>query len=134
MTPPRAALSPRRPAPAPERPRHLEVVQPSQGRGRRPPLLWVWLVVIATGTALFSLVFANVLLGQAGLKQAELERSVDTKRLTVEQASIDVEQLKSPKRIYERALEIGMVPATEIAVITPSSRRSGPSPVQGGRS
>ncbi len=133
MTPPRAALSPRRPAPAPERPRPLEVVEPAQGRGRRPPAFWIALVIIATGTALFSLVFANVLLGQAAFKQADLERVVDAKRRIVEQASIDVEIAKSPKRIYQRALELGMVPATDVSVIVPSSRRSGPSPVRGRR-
>jgi hypothetical protein len=90
-------------------------------------------MVLATGAALFSLVFANVLLGQAALKQADLQRTVDAKRLTLEQISIDVEALKSPARIYERALEIGMVPATDVAVVMSSSRRSGPSPVRGRR-
>lgn len=127
----RTALSPRRPAPAPERSRHLEVVRTPPVPGRRPPVIWVALVVIATGAALFSLVFANVLLGQAGFDQSDLERRVDAKRLEVEQAQIDVEALRSPERVYRRALQIGMVPANDVAVIL--STRSGPSPVRGGR-
>jgi len=88
--------------------------------------------VVVTGTALFSLVIANVLLGQAAIRHADLEASVRAKAVQLEQASIDVEELKAPKRIYERALQIGMVPAIDIAVVS-SSRRSGPSPVRGRR-
>jgi len=131
MTPPRAALdrvqSPRRPAPAPERPRHLRVVRGRPAPGRRPPLLLVSLVVAVTATALFALVIANVFLGQAAVTQADLERTADRTRVEVEQLELEVARLRSPSRIAARAAELGLVHPTDVTVLVPAepARRDG---------
>ena len=90
--------SPRRPVPAPERPRHLEVVRGRPAPGRRPPTLFVIAAVSATGIAFFALVMAQVVLGQAGFTQAKLQTSVDTKRAQAEQLELQVDKLRSPTR------------------------------------
>src|SRR5207302_5801184 len=85
MTPPRTATSPRRPVPAPERPRHLRVVRGRPAPGRRPPTVSIVPALTATGMALFALVVAQVFLGQAAFRQSSLENAVQAKRLTTEQ-------------------------------------------------
>lgn len=133
MTPPRTATSPRRPVPAPERPRHLRVVRGRPAPGRRPPTLFIVLALTATGMALFALVVAQVFLGQAAFRQSKLESAVNKKRLATEQLELDVAKLASPARISERAQQIGLVPATGVVVLTPPTTRSGPSQTREGR-
>ena len=127
MTPPRTATSPRRPVPAPERPRHLRVVRGRPVPGRRPPTLFIVLALTATGMALFALVAAQVFLGQAAFRQSRLENTVSAKRLATEQLELEVAKLQSPDRIAARAQAIGMVPAPDLVVLSPSSTWSGPS-------
>ena len=127
MTPPRTATSPRRPVPAPERPRHLRVVRGRPAPGRRPPTLFIVLALTATGMALFALVAAQVFLGQAAFRQSRLENAVSAKRLVTERLELEVAKLQSPDRIAARAATLGMVPATDVVVLTPPSTRSGPS-------
>ena len=127
MTPPRTATSPRRPVPAPERPRHLRVVRGRPAPGRRPPTLFIILALTATGMALFALVAAQVFLGQAAFRQSRLESAVSAKRLVTERLELEVAQLQSPDRIAARAAALGMVPATDVVVLSPPSTRSGPS-------
>ena len=133
--PARTTVSPRRPVPAPERPRHLEVVRGRPTPGRRPPTLFVLLCVLATCAGLFALVMANVLLGQAGFTHAELEDKIASKRSAIEQLQLDVAALTAPSRISERALELGMVPASDVTVVAPAERTPspdrGPSPKRG---
>jgi len=127
--PPRAAtLSPRRPAPALERPRHLELVRGRPTRGRRPPTLFVALVVITTGAALLALVFANVLLGQAGFAQSDLRRRVADKTAQVEELELEVARLEAPHRIAREAGRLGLVPANDLTVLVIDR---GPSPKRG---
>ena len=133
MTPPRTATSPRRPVPAPERPRHLRVVRGRPAPGRRPPTLFIVFALTATGMALFALVVAQVFLGQAAFRQSTLESAVNAKRLTTEQLELDVAKLRSPERIQQRAQQIGLVPAPDVVVLSPSSIRSGPSQTREGR-
>ncbi len=130
--PPPAAVSPRRPAPAPDRPRHLEVVRGRPTPGRRPPTLFVTVAVVATVTSLLALVLANVLLGQTGFAQVELEQRVAQKRAEVEQLELEVERLGSPSRIADEAERLGLVLGTEATIIDPASGIRGPSP-RGGR-
>jgi len=133
VTPPRTATSPRRPVPAPERPRHLRVVRGRPAPGRRPPTLFIVLALTATGMALFALVVAQVFLGQAAFKQDRLESAVNAKRLATQQLELDVAKLESPGRIAQRAQQLGLVPATDVVVLTPPSTRSGPSQTREGR-
>ena len=125
--PPRTATSPRRPVPAPERPRHLRVVRGRPAPGRRPPTLFIVLALTATGMALFALVTAQVFLGQAAFRQSRLESRVEAKRLVTEQLELEVSELRSPDRIQARAQQLGMVPAQNVVTITQPSTRSGPS-------
>jgi len=124
---PRTATSPRRPVPAPERPRHLSVVRGRPVPGRRPPTLFVIVALTATGVALFALVAAQVFLGQAAFRQDKLEAQVRAQRLITEQLELDTARLRSPARIAARARKLGMVPATNVVIVGQSSTRSGPS-------
>lgn len=127
MTPPRTATSPRRPVPAPERPRHLQVVRGRPAPGRRPPTLFIVVALTTTGMALFALVLAQVFLGQATFRQDRLQARIDAKRLVTEQLRLDVAQLASPERIAARARQLGLVPAPGVVTLIPPSVRSGPS-------
>jgi hypothetical protein len=139
MTMARPARSPRRPVPAPVRPR-LEVVRGRPVPGRRPPNRRVAFGVGGTAFALFALVIAQVLLGQAGFRLSGLEARVEDKRLVAEQLEVDVQRLRAPERIAERASALGMVPAGDVTILTPSVSASAagspaasasPSPVRG---
>jgi len=125
--PPRTATSPRRPVPAPERPRHLRVVRGRPAPGRRPPTLFIVLALTATGMALFALVTAQVFLGQAAFRQSRLETRVEAKRLVTEQLELDVAKLRSPDRIQARGQQLGLVPAQNVVTLVQPSTRSGPS-------
>jgi len=89
--------------------------------------LFIVLALTATGMALFALVAAQVFLGQAAFRQSRLENTVSAKRLATEQLELEVAKLQSPDRIAARAQAIGMVPAPDLVVLSPSSTWSGPS-------
>lgn len=127
VTRPQLRSSPRRPAPAPERPRHLEVVRGREAPGRRPPTAFVLIAVSATIIALLALVTANVLLGQAGFTQVELQRRVAERQEDVEQLSLEVARLRSPHRIAREARKLGLVPGTNVTFLS-----GGPPPERGG--
>lgn len=133
MTPPRAATSPRRPVPAPERPRYLHAVPGLPVPGRRPPASFVAATVFVTVAALLGLVVAQVLLGQAGFTQAELEARVVAKRLEAERLELVVAGLRAPARVAARAAELGLVPAGDVTAlpVRPSLPAQGPSPKRG---
>lgn len=132
MSPPRPALgqrlleeSPRRPVPAPQRPR-LEVVRGRSVPGRRPPFLFVFIVAV-TCAALFTLVVVNVVVGQAAFTQAELEQGLSGKRTAVGMLDLEVQRLRSPKRIAAEAERLGLVPAEDVSVlVAPSGGRGRP--------
>lgn len=118
---PRAGIaSPRRPAPAPDRPRHLEVVQGRPAPGRRPPRARIGgIVAIVAGIALV-IVVARVLTGQAGFTETDLSKRLDDQQRQVEQLQLQIAELRSPQRIYDRAIQLGLVPATHVEYLTPS--------------
>jgi cell division protein FtsL len=89
--------------------------------------LFIILALTATGMALFALVAAQVFLGQAAFRQSRLENAVSAKRLVTERLELEVAKLQSPDRIATRAAAQGMVPATDVVVLSPPSTRSGPS-------
>ncbi|HVL33794.1 MAG TPA: hypothetical protein VM600_09480 [Actinomycetota bacterium] len=121
MTPPESAAarrvveSPRRPIPAPQRPQ-LEVIRGRSVPGRRPPLSVLFVVAI-TICALFMLVVVNVVLGQAGFTQAEIEQRLAQKRTNVAVLELEVQRLGAPSRIAQRAAELGLVPAESSSVL-----------------
>ena len=130
MTPPRAATSPRRPVPAPERPR-LEVLRGRPVPGRRPPSRFVAITVVLTCVMLFALVAAQVVVGQASINVADLTARVGAKRIAAEQLELDVARLRAPARIAARATQLGLGPAGAVTVLPleePSSSPRGHSP------
>ena len=130
---PRPVANPRRPAPAPERLRHLEVVRGGSAPGRRPPRPVAVAIMVAAGLALLALVTANVFLGQAGITESKLQRAVAKKQIQVDELALEVARLGSPVRIAARAAGLGMVPATDVTVLVPNARSTvrGPSPIRG---
>jgi hypothetical protein len=85
--------------------------------GRRPPTAFALLTVFATGAALFALVFAQVLLGKAGISEAQVERRVAEQQSRVDQLGLEVQRLRAPARIAAAAAKLGMVPAADVIVI-----------------
>jgi cell division protein FtsL len=96
--------------------------------GRRPPTLFITVAVLATAAALFALVIANVLLGQAGFAQVELERRVASEQAQLEELQLEVAHLRSPARIAKAARRMGLVPGSSVTFLSPVG---GPSPKRG---
>ena len=118
---PRAGIaSPRRPAPAPDRPRHLEVVRGRPAPGRRPPQPLVLAIAGVVAGIVLVIVVARVLTGQAGFTESDLEKRIADQRRRLEQLELSVAQLRAPQRIYERATQLGLVPAGTVIYLTPT--------------
>jgi cell division protein FtsB len=112
--------SPRRPAPAPDRPRHLEVVQGRPAPGRRPPRPLILAVIGLVAGIVLVIVVARVLTGQAGFTEDDLQKRIADQRRQLEQLELSVAQLRSPQRIYERAVQLGLVAPDTVVFLTPS--------------
>ena len=132
MTPPEASaaerafearplVDPRRPAPAPDRPRHLHAVPGRPAPGRRPPYL-LFIGAMLTSIVLIGLVSINVLVGQSGVGQSSLQKSIDAKQQEADMLQVDVLRLSAPSRIHQRAQQLGMVPAPELTYLAPPQR------------
>jgi len=137
VTPPRTAIaaaaghragiaSPRRPAPAPDRPRHLEVVRGRPAPGRRPPRALTAAAVGVVLVVVLGIVVARVLIGQAGFTESGIEDRIAEARRTVERLELEVAQLRSPQRIYDLAVGLGLVVPDQILFLTPSPTPSAP--------
>jgi hypothetical protein len=132
VTPPRTASAaaaaghragiarPRRPAPAPDRPRHLEVVRGRPAPGRRPPRALTLAGVGVILVVVLGIVVARVLIGQAGFAESGSEDRIAQQRRTVERLELEVAQLRSPQRIYDLAVGLGLVVPDQIVFLTPS--------------
>jgi hypothetical protein len=126
--------SPRRPAPAPDRPRHLEVVAGRPAPGRRPPRPLILAIAGVVAGIVLVIVVARVLTGQAGFTESDLEKRIADQRRRVEQLELSVAQLRAPQRIFSRAAELGLVPAETIVYLSPSPAPSAkPSPAPSSR-
>jgi len=127
---PRAGItSPRRPAPAPDRPRHLEVVRGRPAPGRRPPRALVLVSVGVIAGVVLVIVVARVLTGQAGFTETDLQKRITEQQRHVEDLQLQIAKLRSPQRIYDRAIALGLVPASHVVYLTPSpSPRAAASP------
>ena len=132
---PRAGItSPRRPAPAPDRPRHLEVVRGRPAPGRRPPRALVLVSVGVIAGIVLVIVVARVLTGQAGFTETGLTKRISQHQREVEDLQLQIAKLRAPQRIYTRALELGLVPATQVVYLTPSpAPRAASSPAPNAR-
>jgi len=118
---PRAGIaSPRRPAPAPDRPRHLEVVRGRPAPGRRPPRALVLVAIGVTAGIVLVIVVARVLTGQTGFTESDLTRRIAGQQRQVEQLELSIAELRSPQRIYDRAARLGFVPAAHVVYLSPS--------------
>jgi hypothetical protein len=119
--------SPRRPAPAPARPRHLEVVRGRPAPGRRPPRARLLLVLLAVGALLFGLVTVNVLLGQGSFVEKGLEERAHELDLKLQRLELQVARARTPAQIASRASRLGLAPATNVEVLvrpSPGGNRS----------
>jgi cell division protein FtsL len=92
-------------------------------------------VVCVAGTvlALFGLVTTQVMVGEAAVTRAGLERGLAEKRLSAEQLELEVARLRSPERIAGTARTLGMVLAGGVIVLDPAlpSPHRGPAPERG---
>jgi cell division protein FtsL len=75
------------------------------------------------------IVVARVLTGQAGFTETGLSKRIAQHQREVEDLQLQLAKLRAPQRIYTRALELGLVPATHVVYLTPSPRAaSSPAP------
>ncbi|MBI4728790.1 MAG: hypothetical protein HY775_04725 [Acidobacteria bacterium] len=98
--------------------------------GRRPPARLLPPAALGTVAALFVVIGANVLVGQAAVTRAALEVQVRGRRVEAERLEVTVARLRAPERIEKRALDLGLVPASEIISLVPPV--AGP-PMRGAR-
>lgn len=123
MTPPRAAShAPRRPVPAPERPRHLTVVSGGSAPGRRPRRAAGVIVSLA---AVSSVVLGSVFSGQAGIQRSTIERRITSLRTDLAELELKMIEATTPSAIAARAQRLGLSLPNEIGVIDPARRRKG---------
>lgn len=123
MTPPRAAShAPRRPVPAPERPRHLTVVQGGSAPGRRPRRT---IGVVLSLAAVCSIVLGSVFSGQAGIQRASLDRRIASLRTDLAQIELAIVEATTPSAIAVRARRLGLTMPDEFGVLDPSTMRRG---------
>jgi hypothetical protein len=66
------------------------------------------------------IVVARVLTGQAGFTESDLSKRIVDEQHQIEQLQLQIAQLRSPKRIYDRALQLGLAPSTHVVYLTPS--------------
>ena len=135
MSTSRAVTSPRRPAPAPERQRHLEVVRGATVSGRRPPRRMVAILAAASVGVLLLMVTLQILLGQmAGFEHAEIEGRVAQKRMQVEELELEVARAGAPAAIAVRAARLGLVRPDRTVILTPAVAQAAPqTPSRGAR-
>ena len=121
---PRAGIaSPRRPAPAPDRPRHLEVVRGRPAPGRRPPRALILVAIGVTAGIVLVIVVARVLTGQTGFTETDVSQRIAAQQRQVEQLELSLAELRSPQRVHDRAVKLGLVPSGPVIYLSP-----GPSP------
>jgi hypothetical protein len=65
-------------------------------------------------------VVARVLIGQAGFAESGIEDRIGEARRAAERLELEVAQLRSPQRIYDLAVGLGLVVPDTIVFLTPS--------------
>lgn len=120
MTPPRAAsTAPRPPVPAPERPRHLTVVDGGAAADRRPRRL---AAIVLSLAAVTSLVLGSVFQGQSGIQRSSIERRIASLRTDLAELELQLVDATTPSAIAERAHRLGLTIPDEFVVIEPRAK------------
>lgn len=120
-------IGPRRPAPAPARPRHLRVVRSRPAPGRRPPASTLIVASLATAAALFGLVSVQSLVGQTQIRSTEIARRVDQKKDALEALEVDVARMSALDFVARRATDLGLVVPPAIAFLPAPDEAAAPS-------
>jgi hypothetical protein len=93
------------------------------------------LVLIAVGLIagiVLVIAVARVLTGQAGFTETDLSKRIVHQQRQLEDLQLQIARLRSPQRIYDRAIALGLVPASHIVYLSPRpSPRSAASPAPG---
>ncbi|MCA1832744.1 MAG: hypothetical protein ABR548_05910 [Actinomycetota bacterium] len=118
--PQRRTQSPRRPAPAPDRPRHLHAVPGRPAPGRRPPRPLLVVGAVVAASLVLALAAINVLVGQSGVNEADIQKAIDAKQQQMEMLRVDVLRLSAPARVHQRATQIGLIPAGALTYLAPA--------------
>jgi hypothetical protein len=74
------------------------------------------------------IVVARVLIGQAGFAESGISDRIFDARRAAERLELEVAQLRSPQRIYDLAIQLGLVVPDQIMFLTPSPSASPSSP------
>lgn len=74
------------------------------------------------------IVVARVLIGQAGFAESGIEDRIFDARREAERLELEVAQLRSPQRVYDLAIELGLVVPDQIMFLTPGPSASPSSP------
>jgi cell division protein FtsL len=80
------------------------------------------------------IVVARVLTGQAGFTETDLSKRITEQQRQVEDLQLQIARLGSPQRIYDRAIALGLRPASHVVYLSPSpSPRAATSPAASAR-
>jgi hypothetical protein len=81
------------------------------------------------------IVVARVLTGQAGFTETDLSKRIAQQQRQVEDLQLQIARLRSPQRINDRAIALGLVPASHVVYLSPGpSPRAAASPARSARS
>jgi hypothetical protein len=84
----------------------------------------VLVAIGVTASIVLVIVFARVMTGQAGFTETDAARRIAQQQREIEQLDLRIAQLRSPQRIYDRALELGLVPADHVTFLSPKPTAS----------
>jgi len=101
-----------RSSPAPNRERHLAVVDPAARKRERRARMGVRLAVASVVVAVLIVVGFHVMMAEGQLQLDRLNRATAVEQERYEALRLRVANRSAPEAIIERAEDIGMVPAT----------------------
>ncbi len=117
----RAAAAPLRAprsTPAPERPRHLAVVDPEARKRERRARLGVRLAVASVVAAVLIVVGFHVMMAEGQLQLERVDRATAKEQQRYQALRLQYADRSAPEAIVKRATRLGMIPATSLRYIS----------------
>ena len=105
--------------PAPERPRHLAVVDPAARKRERRQRLGVRLAIASVVAAVLIVVGFHVVMAEGQLQLERLGRQTTIEQQRYEDLRLTYAQRSAPLAIIKRATSLGMIPAKSLRYVSP---------------
>jgi hypothetical protein len=122
------ALRAPRPEQAPERSRHLEVVDPAARRRERRARIGVRFAVAGVIAAILVVVGFRVMMAEGQLELERLQRAAAREQASYEALRLEYATRTAPTAIVARAKGIGMIPASSLRYLSAPGLPAGRSP------